>query len=262
MKPGRTIAFLLLTVAAVYVWSQTSGVIRRTGYLAANEMPDTIRIAPPAPMDGDPVDTKDRAVFHATRSYQGTPRWAMALADNNISIASLLQTFSCSAGLSLTPENAPRLTALLSRMTIDIASESSRLKNYYQRKRPFLSEEGPICVARTMYQNNPDYPSGHTIEGWSVGLILAELEPDRAAEILVRARAFGESRVVCGVHYASAVDAGWTIADALVAATHGSAAFRSDLEAARAEVTALRAKSPLKSKACDAEAALIARRAY
>ena len=49
-------------------------------------------------------------------------------------------------------------------------------------------------------------------------MILAELEPDRASDILVRARAYGESRVVCGVHNASAVEGGRIIAAAMVAA--------------------------------------------
>jgi acid phosphatase (class A) len=33
-----------------------------------------------------------------------------------------------------------------------------------------------------------------------MGLILAELAPERATPILNRGRAYGESRVVCGVH--------------------------------------------------------------
>ena len=41
--------------------------------------------------------------------------------------------------------------------------------------------------------------------GWTVGLIMAEVAPDRATEILARARAFGEGRLVCGVHTLSAL---------------------------------------------------------
>ena len=55
-------------------------------------------------------------------------------------------------------------------------------------------------------------------------------EGDKAMEtqILVRARAYGESRIVCGVHNLSAVEAGRTNASALVAALHGSPQFRSN----------------------------------
>jgi acid phosphatase (class A) len=261
MKPVQILILFGVIFLMGYVWSQTEGP-GRTGYLAAGEMPDMIRIAPPAPSVGDPVDARDRAIFHATRSFEGTPRWSMALSDDDVSVAGLLRAFRCSTGMQLSAENAPKLTALLSRANLDSVTASGKPKNFYKRPRPFLSEEGPTCVPASKYQNNPDYPSGHTVASWTAGLILAELEPDRATGILIRARAFGESRVVCGVHYASAVDAGWTIADSLVAAMHASPAFRSDLEAARQELKSLRERLPLQSAECDSEAALIARRAY
>ena len=72
-------------------------------------------------------------------------------------------------------------------------------------------------------------------------LILAELAPDRASQVLGRARSIGDSRVVCGVHYLSDIEAGRTTGAALVATLHGDAAFRADMERARAELAALRA---------------------
>jgi hypothetical protein len=45
--------------------------------------------------------------------------------------------------------------------------------------------------------------------------------PDRTGSILRRARAYGESHVVFGVHTASAVDAGRTLASALLVALQG-----------------------------------------
>jgi acid phosphatase (class A) len=89
-----------------------------------------------------------------------------------------------------------------------------------------------------------------------VGLVLAELRPEHAADVLVRARAFGESRVVCGVHNASALDGAYVDGAALVASLHGDAAFHSDLEASRKELAALRAATPA---GCPAEASLTAK---
>jgi acid phosphatase (class A) len=45
------------------------------------------------------------------------------------------------------------------------------------------------------------YPSGHTAIGLAWALILCELFPENANLILDRGRAFGESRVVCNVHW-------------------------------------------------------------
>jgi membrane-associated phospholipid phosphatase len=56
----------------------------------------------------------------------------------------------------------------------------------------------------------------HGIE-LDAGLILAELVPEAASDVLARARAFGQSRIVCGVHNASAVEAGWMTATAVFA---------------------------------------------
>jgi acid phosphatase (class A) len=106
---------------------------------------------------------------------------------------------------------------------------------------------------------SPDYPSGHATWGWIGGLILADLAPDRATPILVRARAFGESRAVCGVHSISAVDAARTNASAIHAVLQSDATFRADLEAARAELARARAGGPTPDVAmCKAEAELAA----
>jgi acid phosphatase (class A) len=61
-------------------------------------------------------------------------------------------------------------------------------------------------------------------------LILSEIAPDRGGLILTRARAYGESRAVCGVHTIQAVEAGRMLGSALVASLHASAEFRKDLE--------------------------------
>ena len=61
-------------------------------------------------------------------------------------------------------------------------------------------------------------------------------------ELLERARTFGESRVVCGVHHVTAVEAGRTTAEGVLAALHGVPAFRANLELAREEVSRLRGK--------------------
>ena len=161
-------------------------------------------------------------------------------------------------------ETTPRLAALLQKVRRDVRDAVNAPKELYRRKRPYLVDEGPICVDKTAsLAMSPDYPSGHTTWGWTVGLILAEADPGDATAILVRARASGESRVVCGVHNASAVEAGRTNASALVAALHGAKAFRDDLDAVRAEIAAARARQAAAAPAqCDAEAALVAKTPY
>jgi acid phosphatase (class A) len=96
------------------------------------------------------------------------------------------------------------------------------------------------------------YPSGHSTLSWAWGLILAELAPDRATEIMLRAREIGDSRVICGVHYVSDVEEGRINGSILVAALHANPEFSVDLERSRAEVAAARAASHAPPGDCEA----------
>ena len=226
-----------------------------TGYLGDAGGPDMVAVLPAAPPPDGPENRADQEIFRSTRSLEGTPRWTMAASDSNEK--AILDDLSCAAGVELSTGTAPRLAALIAKIRADVERAVNAPKNYYLRPRPFLSLPGNLCVARND-NASPDYPSGHATWGWSVGLVLAELDPDRATQILVRARAFGESRVVCGVHNASTVEESRTAASAVIAALHGNAEFRADLDAARAEMAALRAHAVPPPQACAAEAALTA----
>ena len=77
-------------------------------------------------------------------------------------------------------------------------------------------------------------------------------------EILARGRAFGESRIVCNHHWYSDVVWGRFMGAATVARLHADPTFRADLEAAKAEFAALRAKGVPPTGDCKAEAAALA----
>jgi acid phosphatase (class A) len=136
------------------------------------------------------------------------------------------------------------------------------LKAFYQHQRPFQLANGPVCVTpagKARLEEIPDYPSGHTTAGWETGLVLAELAPDAATSLLARARAFGESRIVCGVHSMSAVEAGWMTATAVFAAQNASAAFRADLDSAWTELSSLRKGASVDAAGCAMELKTLAR---
>jgi len=229
------------------------------GYLG-EAMPDTTPVVPPAPQPGSPQAEADRAIFRATRALKGTPRWDMAIGDADE--RKIMEGMACPIGAQVSFMNSPKLAKLFLRVAPDLTHAVDKPKAFYSRKRPYLVDEGEICVEKSeKLAASPDYPSGHASWGWAVGLIMADLAPDRAGPILQRARAFGESRVVCGVHNASSVEAGRTNGAAIVAALHSSPEFREDLEAARIELAALRAKArPLEG--CDAQAALLTQPAW
>jgi acid phosphatase (class A) len=214
------------------------------GYLGPERWPDASKILPGPPATGSPREANEMAAYRALRKLEGTPRWSLAQNDVPTGVPNMLANFSCALGAPLSPQNAPRLTALLSKVGLDTGQQVASVKDVFQRKRPYLIEDGPICVDKSeALAASPDYPSGHSTWGWTVGLVLSALAPDRSTAILARARAYGESRAVCGVHSPAAVEAGRTNGGALFAVLMGDPAFRADLEAARAEVESAR-KAP------------------
>lgn len=230
------------------------------GYLAPGAL-NAAHIVPPAPTDGDPRDQVDRQVFQSTRGLKDSERWKLATRDVDMMPSGMMEAFSCAVGVKMTPTNAPKLNGVMLRVLGDAMIANESAKHHFKRLRPFQVAQGEICQPTAQVASSFDYPSGHTVWGWSWALVLAELAPDRATEILARGRAYGQSRAVCGAHNASAVEAGAVVASATFATLHGSPEFRTDMDAARAELAKLRTDGE-KPSSCEAEATLIAQSPY
>jgi acid phosphatase (class A) len=238
--------------------AQATAAARLPGFLTAETAPDAMATIPPAPKAGEPRNDLDWAIFRATRKLEGSERWALAQNDDNYRPAALLKDYSCAVGAELTTENAPTLARILARTTADAGTAAQRAKEVYQRTRPYLHNSGNICIERSDgLSKSFDYPSGHSSLGWVSGLVIAQLTPDRATPVLARARAFGESRVVCGVHNMSAIEAGRTNGASVFAALQASPDFQTAMATAKAEIAAARASGEAPDDAaCAKEAEL------
>lgn len=230
----------------------------RSGYLPSGTI-DIVQVLPSAPRPGEARYDADRRVFKATQRWIGTPRWALATADVATNADYMGRAFSCAMGIVLTPQNAPKTFALIAKAGVDTSTQSGAAKEHFQRLRPFQIDRGTTCQPPEQLKGSFDYPSGHTTWGWTWGTILSQLAPDRATALMTRARVYGESRLVCGVHNLSAVEGGRLTSSAVLAAVDAQPAFQADLAAARTELAALRADpSAVRPTGCAAEAALVA----
>jgi acid phosphatase (class A) len=230
-----------------------------TGYLALGGL-QAAKLLPPPPAEGSPRDAADRQIFVATRRLKETPRWRLAQNDADQGLAATLKDFSCAVGVNLSPGSAPVTSRVIERFMNDQTAQIEPAKQLFRRQRPFEYMPGDICVPKTPeLLHSPDYPSGHATWGWGVALILSEAMPSRAEAILNRGRAFGDSRIVCGVHNASSVEASRILAAAMAAQLDTSPIFQRDLGAARFELNALSGSHQTPDPAaCASEAALIA----
>jgi acid phosphatase (class A) len=213
------------------------------GYLKTGMNLDGAAIVGPPPTPDSPRGKADRATFDATRKLAGTPAWDRAIADADLSGQHGFKSFSCAAGVTIGPDATPVLAKLLLRMTDDAATLYQPAKAVFQRPRPPVGNTKPICVPREKWiETDGSYPSGHGLIGWSWALVISEVAPEHASAVLARGRGFGDSRIVCGVHFQSDIEAGRYLGSAMVSRLHQDAAFMSDLAAAKAEVAASRAQ--------------------
>jgi acid phosphatase (class A) len=224
------------------------------------EIPDSLGLLPPPPAEGSAAKAADVEAYQTTRSLRDTARWQLASQDADLTFPNAAGTFSCAVGAPITEAETPRLYTLLRRTLADGGAATRAAKGSYKRTRPFVEfSEGSCSPGDEAYlRNDGSYPSGHSSLGWTWTLLLAELAPDRDDAILARGFAYGQSRVVCGVHWQSDVSAGRVMGAGVVARLHNDPAFRADFEAARQELDAVRAKQLPPSRDCAAEAAALA----
>ena len=206
------------------------------GYLKPDAMDGKLILGPP-PTPDSPEGKADRAIYEATRSYEGSARWREAQVDNDLWSGGGIKRFSCAAGREITETGTPVTMRMIHRLELDVRTVGKSTKDFYNRRRPMVGDTKPICVPRAEWMDtNASYPSGHSMTAWAWALALSEVVPDKAAALGIAGREAGFSRTICGVHYASDVEAGRVLGAAMVARLHAEPAFQSDLKISKREL--------------------------
>ncbi|BFM12572.1 phosphatase PAP2 family protein [Simiduia litorea] len=223
------------------------------GYLEAGAIPDDLSLVPAVPAAGSVEALEDARLNRQQLTLQNTKRWQWAAQDASLVFPSAGRLFSCAADKLLEPEAMPHLNMLLRRSLTDFGLSTSWLKKHYQRPRPFLSNQQAICIPDELegLRTSGSYPSGHAAIGWGWALIFAQMLPHRAKEIMARGQAFGDSRAICNVHWASDVAAGQTMADFVFDRLRANPVFNAEFALAKAEVLA--ARKELSGQRCRVE---------
>jgi acid phosphatase (class A) len=230
------------------------------GYLAKEGLPDSAALLPPPPALGSAGLALDQEVGRTALAMRDSPRWKLAAMDADLTFPNAAGTFSCVLGAPVTEQDTPHLYQMLRRVLTDAGLATYAAKDKYQHARPFMLDDQPICTPDKdkSLRMQGSYPSGHASAGWAWALVLAEASPGQSDAIFARGLAFGQSRLVCNVHWESDVIEGRTIGAATVARVHANPAFLADLAAAKDELAAVRAKQLPPQRDCAFEAAALA----
>ncbi|MBQ9726283.1 MAG: phosphatase PAP2 family protein [Kiritimatiellae bacterium] len=227
------------------------------GFIPEAELPDAVAFLPPPPADGSAAKAWDLARHELAKKQREDPaRAALAARDAVFTWENLYASFSPAYGRTMSEAETPALCALL-HFALDTTRQSyRRAKRTYRRPRPFAELGEPPLRPEDVRLGADSYPSGHAATAWAAALVLCEVRPANAEGLLARAFEAGESRLVCGVHWASDVEAGRLVAGAAVARMHADPDFRGLLEAALREEVALPQAPGPSAKPVDNEMAL------
>lgn len=207
-------------------------------FLQEAQSPDSLTLLPPPPATDSIEFLNDKAQYELGKSLRDTPRGKQAWQDAHVAGDGVAAAFSGAFGREISKSKTPELYRLVMKMREDagdLATRSAKIR--YMRIRPFAFYQEPTC--RTDQQQelstNGAYPSGHTTIGWATALVLTEINPARQNEILKRGYEMGQSRVICGYHWQSDVNAARIVGGAIVARLHADESFMRQLQKAKDE---------------------------
>jgi acid phosphatase (class A) len=135
-----------------------------------------------------------------------------------------------------TAADLPKVAAFFDRVIETEAAVVDPAKDVWKRPRPHLYSD--LVRPVVPLSKSGSYPSGHATVGTLMGIELANMLPEKRAEIMARAWEFGQNRVVGGIHYPSDIEMG-RISGTVIAqtiSTHPD--FEQEFEAAKSELRA------------------------
>ncbi|KAF3998113.1 acid phosphatase [Glaciimonas immobilis] len=224
---SASLVFIIIT--ALSVVSAPTHAKGAEPFISAKEI-DLAKLLPPPPAS-ESSQTKAELGEILTVQVTRTPEMvARAQADAVENIG----RFSDILGPRFNVENLPKFSAFFARVVSSEGAVVDAPKKFWQRPRPYLASDLVKPVVKMTASGS--YPSGHATAGTLMGIVLANMVPEKRSEIMLRAREYAHNRIVAGVHYPSDIEAG-RIAGTLIAANLMTREdFNAEFATARAEL--------------------------
>ncbi len=199
-------------------------------YLTAADV-DLTMLLPLPPAPGSALQGAEVQAVLDVQAAASRDRIAQAVVDAKETVFVM---FGDILGPRVTPESAPKTTAMFSRIGESEDATVDPAKPFFGRVRPFLAD--PRIKALVPPSSSGSWPSGHTTRVTMMAAVLANMLPEQRGPIWARAADYAQSRVIGGMHFPSDLQAGQRAGTAMAQALFAIAEFRADLDAAKTEL--------------------------
>jgi acid phosphatase (class A) len=197
----------------------------------SREQVDLVKLLAPPPSDHSPQTQAEILELIQIQKTRTPQEKASAVSDDKLSV---FQFASAILGPKFTLANLPLTEEFFRHLAKDAIAIFNGPKEKWNRTRPFLvSSEVKSCS--NQYASGA-YPSGHSTFGYLAAIVLADMVPEKKAELFERAAQYAGNRMVCGVHYRSDIEAGRIGGTVIAAFAMQNPQFRKELEEVRKEV--------------------------
>ena len=264
MKTSAPMRGLLFSGALLIVAAAPAAALSDAPYISAGDY-DVIHVLAPPPAPGSEAERRDLEAVLGAQRTSSPERMRLAETDATTDISAFAGV------LGVDPAKLPGVAAFLRKVARDTQFATTIGKDCWERPRPFVLDSRihppgrmqQLVASRPGERNTAPhdvsspcpplaptpaysyaYPSGHSTTGARTAMLLAEMVPEKRAEIFARGWDFGVSRIAGGVHYPSDVEAGRIDATAMVAVMMLNPDFQADLAVARAELRSALGLSP------------------
>jgi acid phosphatase (class A) len=193
--------------------------------------PEALTLLAPPPLPNSAEQAADLAEVESVSHAAPADEKAAAMSERKFTVFN----FTPAVGDFFQADKLPKTAAFFHRVQDDAASVVDGAKDFYKRPRPYVIDPS-LAVGKL--ETSYSYPSGHSTETMTLGLVLAEVFPEKRDAIIAHARLMGWHRVEIARHYATDIYAGRVLAQAIVREMQKNPDFQNDLAQVKAEVAA------------------------
>jgi len=256
MAKIRLFSVKLLTVAICV--SGSAHALDDAPYLTPAIVDMTRLLAPPR-SDSDAL-AHDLEAVRSAQAARDAETAEAATADGTVNVF----LFADVLGQGFEPDKLPVTKAFFDKVNREFLAFLQVTKDCWRRPRPFevdgtitplegllagaVARPGSRTPARPLRADSPcvgtsrdslysyAYPSGHATFGAMTAILLAEIIPERRAQLFERGWDYGDARLIGGVHFPSDLEAGRILGTVLVALMLQNEHFSADLNEVRTEL--------------------------